>query len=48
VRFEQFSNRLEGEVILVVPSVFPTWTFGGIGAKTFYFWVIEKLDRGVG
>ena len=43
-RFEQFLNSLEGEVVSVVPSVSPRWTFGGMGARTYYFWVIEKLN----
>ena len=43
-RFEQFLNSLEGEVVSVIPSVSPSWTFGGMGARTFYFWVIEKLS----
>jgi len=43
-RFEQFLNSLEGEVVSVVSSVSPSWTFAGMGARTFYFWVIEKLD----
>ena len=43
-RFEQFLNSLEGEVVSVIPSVSPSWTFGGMGARTYYFWVIEKQD----
>lgn len=43
-RFEQFLNSLEGEVVSVIPSVSPSWTFGGMGARTYYFWVIEKLN----
>ena len=43
-RFEQFLNSLEGEVISVIPGVSPSWTFGGMGARTRYFWVIEKLS----
>ncbi len=41
-RFEQFLNSLEGEVISVIPNVSPRWTFGGMGARTIHFWVIEK------
>jgi hypothetical protein len=43
--FEQFLNSLEGEVVSVIPSVSPSWTFGGMGARTYYFWVIEKVDQ---
>jgi hypothetical protein len=44
-RFEQFLNSLEGEVISVIPSVSPSWTFGGMGARTHYFWVVEKANQ---
>ena len=44
-RFEQFLNSLEGEVVSVIPSVSPSWTFGGMGARTYYFRVIEKVDQ---
>ena len=40
--FEQFLNSLEGEVVSVIPSVSPSWTLGGMGARTHYLWVIEK------
>ena len=41
-RFEQFLNSLEGEVVSVIPNVSPSLTFGGMGSKTYYFWVVEK------
>ncbi len=44
-RFEQFLNSLEGEVISIIPSVSPSWTFGGMGARTRYFWVVEKVNQ---
>ena len=40
--FEQFLNGLEGEVVSVIPSVSPSWTLGGMGARTHYLGVIEK------
>ena len=43
-RFEQFLNDLEGEVISVIPNVSPSWTFGGMGARVRYLWVIEKTQ----
>jgi len=43
--FEEFLNNLEGEVVSVIPNVSPSWTFGGMGAKVRYFWVIEKLKE---
>ncbi len=44
-RFEQFLNSLDGEVISVISNVSPSWTFAGMGAGTYYFWVIEKVDQ---
>lgn len=44
-RFEQFLNSLEGEVVSVIPSVSPSWTVGGMGARTLYFWVVEKMNQ---
>ena len=44
-RFEHFLNSLEGEVVSVIPSVSPSWTFGGMGAGVHYFWVIEKVKQ---
>ncbi len=43
-KFEQFLNSLEGEVVSIIPSVLPSWTFGGMGARTSYLWVVEKLN----
>jgi hypothetical protein len=45
VRFEQFLNNLEGDVVTVIPNVSPSWTFGGMGARVHYFWVIEKIKQ---
>ncbi len=44
-RFEQFLNSLAGDVVTVIPSVSPSWTFGGMGARTHYFWVIESVAQ---
>jgi hypothetical protein len=44
-KFEQFLNRLESEVVSVIPSVSTSWTFGGMGVRTFYFCVIKKLSQ---
>lgn len=43
--FEQFLNNLEGEVVSVIPNVSPSWTFGGMGARVHYLWVIEKIKQ---
>lgn len=42
--FEQFLNNLEGEVVSVIPNVSPSYTWGGMGAKVRYLWVIEKMN----
>jgi len=44
-RFERFLNSLEGEVVSIIPNVSPSWTFGGMGARVHYFWVIEKVKQ---
>ena len=44
-KFEQFLNNLEGEVVSVIPNVSPSWTFGGMGARVHYLWVIEKVKQ---
>ena len=44
-RFEQFLNSLEGKVVSVIPNVSPSWTFGGMGARVHYFWVIEEVKQ---
>ena len=44
-RFEQFLNNLEGEVVSVIPNVSPSWTFGGMGARVHYLWIIEKTKQ---
>ena len=44
-KFEHFLNSLEGEVVSVIPNVSPSWTFGGMGARVHYLWVIEKIKQ---
>ncbi len=44
-RFEQSLNSLEGEVVSVIPSVSPSFTMGGMGARTYYFLIVEKLNQ---
>ena len=43
--FEQFLNNLEGDVVSVIPNISPSWTFGGMGARVYYLWVIEKVKQ---
>jgi len=44
-RFEEFVNSLEDEVVSVIPQCSPSWTCGGMGAGTHYFWVIERKNQ---
>jgi len=41
-KLEQFLNSLEGEVVAIIPSVYPKFTFGGMGAKVYFLWIVEK------
>ena len=41
-KLEQFLNSLEGEVVAIIPSVSPKFTPGGMGAKVYFLWVVEK------
>ncbi len=43
-RLEQFLNSMEGEVVAIIPGVLPKFTAGGMGAKVFFLWVVEKLS----
>ena len=43
-RLEQFLNSLEGEVVAIIPGVLPKFTYGGMGAKVFFLWIVEKLS----
>lgn len=42
-RLEQFLNSLEGEVVAIIPGVLPKFTAGGMGAKVYFLWIVEKL-----
>ena len=43
-RFEESLNSLEGEVVSIVPSVVPRWTFGGVGAGANFVYVVGKTQ----
>jgi len=43
-RLEQFLNSLAGEVVAIIPSVYPKFTFGGMGAKVYFLWIVEKVS----
>ena len=41
-RLEQFLNNLDGEVVAIIPSIYPKFTWGGMGAKVYFLWIVEK------
>ncbi len=43
-KIEQYLNNLAGEVITIIPSVEPKFTGGGMGAKTNFLLIIEKIN----
>jgi hypothetical protein len=43
-KLEQFLNGLEGEVVAIIPNVSPKFTPGGMGAKVYFLWIVEKLS----
>lgn len=42
-RLEQFLNKLDGEVIAVIPNVKPTFQLMGATAKVDFLLIVEKL-----
>ena len=43
VLLEQFINKLNGEVVSIIPDVRPTFQFMGATAKVDFLLVVEKL-----
>jgi hypothetical protein len=43
-KLEQFLNSLDGDVVAIIPSVLPKFTAGGMGAKVYFLWIVEKLN----
>ena len=43
IKLEQFLNKLEGEVVTIIPNVNPKFTPGGMGAKVDFLLIIEKI-----
>ncbi len=41
-KLEQFLNRLDGEVVSIIPNVRPTFQLMGATAKIDYILVVEK------
>jgi len=44
-KLEQFINKLEGEVISVIPNVQPTLLILGGAAKVTFLLVVEKVNQ---
>ena len=44
-KLEQFLNRLEGEVLSIVPYVTPTLQGMGATAKVDYLLIVEKVNQ---
>ena len=44
MRLEQFLNRLEGEVVSIIPNVTPKFTPGGMGAEVDFLFIVEKTE----
>ena len=42
-KLENYLNKLEGEVVSVLPNVRPTFQFMGATAKIDYILIVEKL-----
>lgn len=40
---ERFLNNLEGEIVSIIPSVNPKFYLGGMGARTTFLLIVEKL-----
>ena len=43
-QLEQYLHSLEGEVVSIIPNVDPKFTPGGMGAKTNFLLIIEKIN----
>ena len=41
-KLEQFLNKLDGEVVSIIPNVNPKFTPGGMGAKVNFLLIVEK------
>jgi hypothetical protein len=42
-KLENFLNKLDGEVVAVIPNVKPTFQFMGATAKVDYLLIVEKV-----
>lgn len=44
-KLEQFLNKLNGEVVSIIPNVRPTFQLMGATAKIDFILVVEKQDQ---
>ena len=44
-RLEEFLNKLEGDVVSIIPNVKPTFQFMGATAKVNFLYIVEKLKN---
>ena len=45
-KLEQFLNKLEGEVVAIIPNVKPTFRPMGATATVNFLFIVEKLKKG--
>jgi len=43
-KLEQFINKLDGEIVSIVPDIRPTMMFLGGSAKVDFLLIVEKLN----
>ncbi len=41
---EDYLNRLEGDVVSIIPNVQPHFTYGGMGARVSFLYIVEKTS----
>lgn len=44
-KLEQFLNKLDGEVLAVIPNVKPTFQLMGATAKVDFLLIVEKMEQ---
>lgn len=44
-KLEQFLNRLDGEIVSIIPNVKPSFQLMGATAKVDYLLIVEKTGR---
>jgi len=44
-KLEEFLNRLEGEIVSIIPNVQPTFRLMGATAKVDFLFIVEKVKK---